>query len=251
MALGVAAHSARDTWDWLIIALSLVGAATATVAFAAWALDRRRRPEAQIRWEIALDGNRHSFVEWGPEELHTLNGDAPLLVRVAMRNVGDALADSVLTNFIVPRSIKLTRPSAPSEEPIPSIDPISGDATDYHRARYFARDCDYVACDDWVMLDYALELDAAVEATQQLARLQFVISCPRFNAQGYRWLPSYLFNLSDHHVERAGAGAAWPPPQSRRTIRWVSALPHRRVRCGQGQRSDVRDIRLGSPPHPS
>jgi hypothetical protein len=237
----MATSTLRDGWDWLTFWLTIVGATTATILFWSWTLERRRRPEARIVWFHAEDCQAGSLREWSETDIPRLGTGETLLVRAAMRNIGDAIAESVLTNFVAATCLTLTDHDARQAVPASAGNLIAGLPPD-NSVTYFGK-ATTLAGGDWLIRDYLIERKPNTSAGK--ARVLFDLSCPRFNARGRRWLPSFVFRPGDEEEFVAAAGTKWPPAHAmRRWPRCIHAMPRKRVVCMPGGRRDVRDIDL-------
>lgn len=211
-------------------------ALAAVVAFLSSLLVRRRRPEVKIHWQF-LDDGAQPLRAWLAEEVPILSRHQPLQIRVRTQNVGDAVAEHVLTNFIAPDVVALeSLRDGPGSF-------ISTNATagvwPEKVVTCFWKSDDLVVSGDWFNRDYELRLTEEQEPCR--VRVLFVVSCASFNTRGARWLPSFSFDV-ESEPDAAPVGSPWPPRKQHRRLRRVRSLPKGRVCCGAGGRSDVRDI---------
>jgi len=227
----------RDGWDWLLLIVSLVAGAIAIVVFPPWALERRRRPEVDILFQVSETGEPEQMRDWKPDEVVDLRPGQQLLVMAAMCNVGDRSGDATLVNLVVPGLLNLRL--ARDEEAEPIVAP--------NMSKYFARSPNPWTPGNWFVMHVKLTVSAGTVPPAPLrGRILFTISDERFNRTGRRWLPSVLPPAEPATVV---AGEPWPPrsPASHRwwrSIRWVTAKPHGRIYTTRGNRDDVRDIRV-------
>jgi hypothetical protein len=238
-------HLFRDGWDLLALIITIAAGTTALIVFIPWALERRRRPEGRLLWQLAIDGRGEGLADWPPELMPNLPRGSAILVRVAMLNVGDQPASDVLANFVAPSCIALSRVTDPPQRPTASTDEIAGLLPD-ERVTYFGW-TGRVAPGDWLSRDYLLKLTPRLEGRRLpiRVRLRFSVSENRFNATGRRWLPALLRPLERDRVStKMRAGTRWPPHRVRRRFRWVRAAPRKRVLCTAGERTDTRDLML-------
>jgi hypothetical protein len=227
----------RDNWDWIVLVLTCVAAVTATVAFLAWVLDRRRRPELAFLWQYSLDPNG-PLLDWPPDLTLDLSPGATVLVRVGCRNIGDALADNALINFVAPDVLEIEDTIPAPKPPNRSNNPVAGLPPDL-LVSFFAPTVT-VAPNDWWMRNYNVRCPDL-----GLFRLLFDVSHARLNTAGRRWFPNWIFSIAqEDEPQHSQAGDAWPAKPWPRVMRRVRAEPHKRIECSQGARKDIRDIRV-------
>lgn len=239
----IAFETTRDSWDWLSIALGLAAAFAAVVAFVPWALAHRRRPEVRVFWGFSPD-SAADLAPW-PNAMPTLTVDKPVLVSVALRNVGDAVATDLCWNFVAPKTLRLSKPES-NETPTSSNSGIAGAAPDT-AVTYFLHRQDQLAPGDFTQQTYQLSFSNDPAPTDAQLRLLLEISEPKFNSTGRRVLPSIAAEDNEAPEAGMGPGTTWPPARQRRTIRWITAKPQGKLRCMQGSRSDVRDVLIRRP----
>ncbi len=242
-AVGVA--TPRDAWDWLVLWLTVAGATTALFAFGSWLLERRRRPELLVIWEYAADGNERNLERWEADTKPTLLPGQKVTVRHSIKNVGDAAAERVLTNFVVPACLDLSEVDEPESKLLTTVDRTVGVKPQF-KALFMARTTEQIAPGDAVVRRYTLSMkdgSALTESTE--VRIALDAACARLNPRGHRRIPSFIYRLDDAAGAKEGAGTKWPPDVTTdRVMRWVHAMPRGRLLCRPGSRKDVRDLTL-------
>ncbi len=170
-----------------------------------------------------------------------------MLIRVGVSNIGDAIAESVLTNFLVPEVLDLSNARKPTDKPEPSENNTVGIAPD-HRITFMAR-ADTIAGGNAAIRVYEVRISDTATQLPERVRVLLDASCARLNTNGRRWLPS-LVPLPVEHA--APIGTDWPPKyKTGRWPRWIHAEPEGRVECVAWSRRDVRDIELCAGPRPT
>jgi hypothetical protein len=229
----------RDVLDWLLYALTTLAAVTAIVAFSAWALELRRRPEVHFYWRFSPDDDPANLADWPAGEVPEIKATQPFLVVAAIQNTGDKAGRDTLVNFVASDCFDLHQNEAPGEEPRHAGNATAGLPPD-NRAVFFAVRAEPWTPMNWHMRHYRLQYVADQPDQPLRFRLLFTVSDGRFNSRGRRWLPS-IFPPSGSQV--APVGTPWPPAsEGRRQIRWVRPEPRSRVVCAPSERSDVRDL---------
>jgi hypothetical protein len=191
-----------------------------------------------LQWELVGNAEgRHTLRTWTPDDVPTLGPNDRLRIRVAMRNIGDALGDPVLTNFVVPDCLTLEDASGDNESQH-ATNLIAGVAPE--DVVWFIAQATTLAGGDWLVREYVVTPIPGAGA--QRVRLLFDLSCPRFNATGNKWLPSLVVPFRRADEVSARVGEQWPAQRIvRRPVR-VRSEPHVRVRCVPGGRSDIREV---------
>jgi hypothetical protein len=229
----------RDAWDWLLYAVTAVAAVTAIVAFSAWALELRRRPEVKFYWKFSPDGDPVNLADWPAEEVPEVKATQPFLVGAAIQNTGDKAGRDTLINFVVSDCFDLCLYEAPGDEPRHAGNDTVG-LPPGNRVVFFAVRAEPWTPANWHMRHYRLQYVANQSDQPLRFRLLFTVSDSRFNSRGWRLLPSIVPPLESRG---APLGVPWPPlPAKRRIVRWARAEPRGRVARLPGERSDVRDL---------
>jgi hypothetical protein len=211
-------------------------------------LGRRRRPEVRFQWRISLSGDKADLALWPENDVPEVKASQKILIEAAIQNVGDRPGEGGLINFVVPDMLRLTSVNNPDRKMTVSNDVTAGLPPDY-RVNFFAPTTGPWSPGDWVSLHYSIEpAEAALLKDPVRVRLLFSVSDTRFNQSGRRWFPSFVRR---YEAVGAPAGTPWPPGPKAFTwqdftkkIRRVRAMPHNRVHCTRGERSDVRDLIL-------
>lgn len=199
----VAVRVVRDNWDWVVLSLTGLAALTATIAFLFWALDRRRRPELRFLWQYSLEPEG-PLVDWLSDSPLEVGVGATILVRIGCRNIGDALIDNALVNFVAPDRLKLEDTISSTNLPHWSDNPVAGLPPDL-LVGFFAPSAT-IAPNDWWMHNYNIRCPEP-----GLYRLLFDVSHPRLNVAGRRWLPNWIFSIApEDEPHHSRAGDAWP-----------------------------------------
>jgi hypothetical protein len=221
---------------------------------AAWALDKRRRPEFRLLWFISTTGDPKDLTPWEPDTTPTVPAGAEWLVRVAIENVGNRAAERVMANFVVAPDINLGVVTSSSDRVMESTNNIAGRAPGFG-VSFNAPKVDSVAPGDFAMFEYTIGNAAERNMTpgasgwypaEQRSRLLFTVSEAQLNAGGRNFMPSILpARAEDEPV----AVLAWPPAPMRPRyvrgkLRRIAALPAGRVACSRGSRQDVREVFL-------
>jgi len=214
----------RDYWDWFLYSVSLAAAISAILVFLPWALERRRRPEARIIWEISSTGDPGSMVPWPPDHVPEITPGQVLYVRVGVLNVGDRAGEATLVNFVVPDCFDLRKYFDREAKASLSSNPTAGLPPDY-RVAYFDPRPEPWTPGNWFACTYQITCSPgeSQERSQQ-ARLLFDVSDSRFNRTGRRWLPSFL---PPDDLGHAMAGEEWPPRSRRPRLGLVRVAPRR------------------------
>jgi hypothetical protein len=239
-----------DAWSLLLYVLSVAAATAAVFLFLPWALERRRRPEAQFQWRYSSDGDPANLDSWPADYVPEIQPDQSVLVEAAIKNVGDRAGQSLLVNFVVPDCYDLRKYGEPEITARVSANGTAG-LPPHHRVRFMAPGDQSWTPGNWLMYHYLLKYSTLGGGDGSiLTRMLFEVSESRFNGSGRRLLPSVSRSLTQE-LEYAPAGTPWPPVTRSRgcrraieQVRWIRAEPHGRVACWRGQRSDVRDIRV-------
>jgi hypothetical protein len=241
---------ARDTWDWLLHAVTAVAAVTAIVVFLAWAAELRRRPEILFQWKFSPDGDPAHLAIWPPDKVPEIKATQPFLVEAAIQNTGDKAGRDTLINFVAPDCFELRQRGRPEVEPLHAGNDTAGLPPD-HRVVFIAPRAEPWTPVNWYLTQHRLQYLEPDQCDRPLPiRLLFDVSDSRFNSRGWRWLPSIVPTLE---FQGAPVGTPWPPtPSRRRTVRWARAEPRGRVVCLPGNRRDIRDLLVmpaeGRPP---
>ncbi len=232
----------RDSWDWLLYALSVLAATAAIILFVPWALERRRRPEVKIEWALSLDGDPANLTDWNANEAPEITPGQVVCVRVTFHNVGDRAGEAALSNFVVAADyFDLRNNYRPEQNPAFSGDRTAGLPPDY-RVIFLPIWLPSWTPGNTLLHSYQLTYKASSAPDQQLhTRLLFSIADSRFNRTGRRWLPSVLPPL---YLDHAPAGERWPPESKWQWPQWVKPNPKERIACSRGNRRDVRDLIL-------
>ncbi len=229
----------RDAWDWLVYAATALAAVTAIVAFSAWALELRRRPEVGFYWRLSPDGDPVHLADWPADHVPEISSTQPFLIAAAIQNTGDKAGGDTLINFVVPDCFDLHQVEAPEVEPVRAGNGTAGLPPD-NRVVFLIPRATLWTPANWHLSHYRLQYVAGQCSRHLPVRLLFAVADSRFNSRGWRWLPS-IVPPSGSQV--APVGTPWPPrPRGRRQLRWIRAEPRGRVACWRGDRSDVRDL---------
>jgi hypothetical protein len=233
------AHSVgngRDGWAWAQYAIGVIAGLTAIVAFLYWIREQRRRPEAEFLWKLSTNGRPEDLREWKPDEVPVVPPGSALLVEVSMRNIGDALGRSTVSNFVVGSGVDVTdyqhgRPSTAASNA------IVGRPPDY-ACRFIAGAIEWYPQLWWLQRFVVIPNEGT---SGDLLRLLMEVEDDRLNSSGRRWLPNLLWNEPTN--VNLQAGARWPPERrGKRRLGRIRSLPTGRASCRPGQRRDVRDI---------
>jgi hypothetical protein len=212
---------ARDTWDWLLHAVTAVAAVTAIVVFLAWAAELRRRPEILFQWKFSPDGDPAHLAIWPPDKVPEIKATQPFLVEAAIQNTGDKAGRDTLINFVAPDCFELRQRGRPEVEPLHAGNDTAGLPPD-HRVVFIAPRAEPWTPVNWYLTQHRLQYLEPDQCDRPLPiRLLFDVSDSRFNSRGWRWLPSIVPTLE---FQGAPVGTPWPPtPSRRRTVRWARA----------------------------
>jgi hypothetical protein len=237
----------RDTWSWIQIGFALLAGITGFIVFVPWALERRRRPEARFMWKISPNEDPSELSIWLPEYVPEISRNRPVVIEAAVQNVGDRPADDGLMNFVVPNCFELCIRNESPTRAIAAIH-ITAGLPPEHRILYRDQQMGSWAPGIWTARQYLVKYTATDAATEPLrVRLLFTVAADRFNAAGFRWLPSIVRPIEPVF---ASAGTQWPPRADGRIwvrlfkgrIRWIRVMPRGRIACSPGNREDVRDL---------
>lgn len=229
----------RDAWDWLLYAATALAAITAIVAFSAWALELRRRPEVRFYWRLSPDGDPTHLADWPADHVPEISSTQSFLIAAAIQNTGDKAGGDTLINFVVPDCFDLHQVEAPQVEPIRAGNETAGLLPD-NRVVFLTPRATLWTPANWHLSHYRLQYVAGQCERPLSVRLLFAVADSRFNNRGWRWLPSIVPPSGSH---TAPVGTPWPPrARSRRQLRWIRAEPWGQVACWRGERSDVRDL---------
>jgi hypothetical protein len=210
-----------------------------------------RRPEVRIEWGISEDGNPAHMQAWEPDRVPRIRPGQIIHVNVGIQNVGDLPGKDALTNFVVPDCLDLRKYQDLEALPRPSSNNFAGYPPDY-KVLFFAAPVGIWTPSNWFTCHYQVswksDEEKRIPYEKRLpiqARLFFAVADPLFNASGRRSLPRLA--RSTKSIPPAPAGTPWPPPRPRGGFRpkVIRAEPYGRVFCELGERSDVRNVRLG------
>lgn len=211
-----------------------------------WALERRRRPEVDVLWEISMSVSPEDLRHWEPDQTIELKPGQQVLVAASIRNVGDRQGDSTQINLVVPKilGIGMELEDATRVEPMDSRNGTAGIPPSF-AVKYLNILIPSWTPGNWFSIQFRLWVPDEFKAVADTdARILFAISDLRFNGTGRRWLPSLL---SKEQTLASPAGTVWPPRARtvwKRTPQWVHAQPNGRVLCRTGERQDIRDVRV-------
>lgn len=126
----------RDGWDWFAYGLTLFTFFIGLITFVAWLDKIRRRPELRFVWSHGTGPD--AMQEWEPDVVLDVQPEQQLYVSAAFQNVGDATADHIIINFLVPQPFGLQHAENPKRRRIqPSRNRAVGETSEDLRVHYY------------------------------------------------------------------------------------------------------------------
>jgi hypothetical protein len=229
----------RDLWDKLALGVAIAAGLTAIVGFAFWIARQRRRPEVDFYWRIAKCGDISCLEDWHQDIEPEIEVGSTIIVEASILNIGDAIGERTLANFVVPGCFELERYPVPDGPSLEGGNDIAGQLPDDW--------VKFVAPERALFVGMAWQLRFAITVTEDPgahgARFLMAVDEERFNATGRRWGPSML---AGGYPSAARYGTTWPPGRPRRRVGWLSvgSRDGNRVYCHLGERKSTRDIKV-------
>jgi hypothetical protein len=230
----------------------------ALTAFVKWLLDRRHRPEFAFQWQIADSGCAKDLKPWPAAPPQDFELNKPVIVEVAVCNVGDATASEICWNMKVPDCFTLSSIHNTDATVLTSSGDTDVSFPPLYGISYISNDTS-VAPGNWVLTRFKIELSRPPKPRTDGTPgwFAFEISEPRLNSTGWRMFPTLVpkppnvedsaIGVSDHQESREGATNlrdTWPKWGLRRRVRWPRAAPRNDVACISGSRYVRREIRV-------
>jgi hypothetical protein len=235
----------RDGWDKLIYGISLAAAIAALIGFMSWALERHRRPELQISWEISGSTARSDSQAWGPNNdstvkpKHMFQAGEERRVSVIVTNIGDRALEHAGVNFLVPECFSLEDSRNPEHKPFPARDP-NLDYPPEHQGTALYHEISYCPPGDTRLFMYRLKYTEQAPTESATRRVLFQVSDHHMNTSGKRIIP---FFIGFHKEPNGGPGSAWPPPPERgNPFKFWFRPPFNHIYYSRGTRKDVRQV---------
>ncbi len=229
----------RDTWDWIGYTVGLSAGVIAIIGFAFWIACQRRRPEVDFYWRIAKCGDISCLEDWHQDVTPEIEVGSTIIVEASILNIGDAIGERALANFVVPACFELERSPIPGGPAATGGNDIVGQPPDDW--------VKFLAPERALYVGMAWQLRFAITVTNDPgahgARFLMAVDDERFNATGKRWGPSLLPGGSP---SAARYGTPWPPDRPKRRVGRLSvgSCDGNRVYCHLGERKSTRDIKV-------